>query len=74
LSYTFIFHKQFYFVVYGLKIIGHGNPDNNSESSCMSTFQETTEEAKSLSELHCFFTIFWIQCHRSLIPLLCLCT
>jgi hypothetical protein len=35
LSYTFIFHKQFYFVVSGLKIIGHGNPDNNLESPCI---------------------------------------
>jgi len=35
LSYTFIFRKQFYFVVSGLKIIGHGNPDNNLESSCI---------------------------------------
>jgi hypothetical protein len=26
---------QFYFVVSGLKIIGHGNPDNNLESPCM---------------------------------------
>jgi hypothetical protein len=32
LSYTFIYRKQFYFVVSGLKIIGHGNPDNNLES------------------------------------------
>jgi hypothetical protein len=36
LSYTFIFHKQFYFVVFGLKIVGHGNPDNNLESLCIS--------------------------------------
>jgi hypothetical protein len=35
LSYTFIFRKQFYFVVSGLKIIGHGNPDNNLESPCI---------------------------------------
>jgi hypothetical protein len=26
--------KQFYFVVSGLKIIGNGNSDNNSESHC----------------------------------------
>jgi hypothetical protein len=32
LSYTFIFRKQFYFVISGLKIICHGNPDNNLES------------------------------------------
>jgi hypothetical protein len=25
-------HAQLYFVVSGLKIIGHGNPDNNLES------------------------------------------
>jgi hypothetical protein len=25
------YHAQFYFVVSGLKIIGHGNPDNNLE-------------------------------------------
>jgi hypothetical protein len=36
ISYTFIFRKQFYFVVSGLKIIGQGNPDNNLESHCMS--------------------------------------
>jgi hypothetical protein len=35
LSYTFIFRKQFYFVVPGLKFIGHGNPDNNLESPCI---------------------------------------
>jgi hypothetical protein len=28
-------HSQFYFVVSGLKIIGHGNPDNNLESLCI---------------------------------------
>jgi hypothetical protein len=33
-TYVFIFHKQFYFVVSGLKIIGHGNPDKNLESLC----------------------------------------
>jgi hypothetical protein len=27
-------HMQFYFSVYGLKFIGHGNPDNNLESPC----------------------------------------
>jgi hypothetical protein len=35
LSYIFIFRKQFYSVVFGLKIISHGNPDNNSESHCI---------------------------------------
>jgi hypothetical protein len=35
LSYTFIFRKQFYFLISGLKIIGHGNPDNNLESPCI---------------------------------------
>jgi hypothetical protein len=29
-----MFRKQFYFVVSGLKIIGHGNPGNNLESLC----------------------------------------
>jgi hypothetical protein len=28
-------HVQFYFVVSGYKIIGHGNPDNNLESLCI---------------------------------------
>jgi hypothetical protein len=28
----FLIHKQFYFVTSNLKIIGHGNPDNNLES------------------------------------------
>jgi hypothetical protein len=32
----FIFRKQFYYVASSLKIIGHGNPDNNLESSCRS--------------------------------------
>jgi hypothetical protein len=27
-----IFRKQFYFIVSGLNIISHGNPDNNLES------------------------------------------
>jgi hypothetical protein len=29
-----MFRKQFYFVVSGLKITGHRNPDNNLESRC----------------------------------------
>jgi hypothetical protein len=33
-TYTFIFRKNFCFVVSDLKIIGHGNPDNNLESPC----------------------------------------
>jgi hypothetical protein len=36
-AFMFIFHKQFYFVVSGLKIICHGNPDNNLESLCIIT-------------------------------------
>jgi hypothetical protein len=36
MSFYFIFRKQFYFVVSGLKIIGYGNPDNNLESPCIS--------------------------------------
>jgi hypothetical protein len=28
-------HAQFYIVVTGLKIIGHGNPDNNLETHCI---------------------------------------
>jgi hypothetical protein len=35
---TFIFHKQFCFVVSGLKIIGHGNHDNNLELSCITHY------------------------------------
>jgi hypothetical protein len=31
----FVFHKQFYFIVSGLKIIGWGNPDNNLDSLCI---------------------------------------
>jgi hypothetical protein len=31
-SYTFIFRKQFYFIVSGLNNLGHGNTDNNLES------------------------------------------
>jgi hypothetical protein len=31
---TFVFRKQIYFVVSSLRIIGHGNPDNNLESHC----------------------------------------
>jgi hypothetical protein len=30
-------HARLYFVVSVLKIIGHGNPDNNIESHCIST-------------------------------------
>jgi hypothetical protein len=29
-----MFRKQFCSVISGLKIIGHGNPDNNLESHC----------------------------------------
>jgi hypothetical protein len=29
-----ILHAQFYFVVSGLKILGHGNTENNLESHC----------------------------------------
>jgi hypothetical protein len=36
LNYTLKFHKQFYFFISGLEIIGHGNPDNNLESFCIS--------------------------------------
>jgi hypothetical protein len=32
LSCVFIFHKQFHFIASGLKIIRHGNLDNNLES------------------------------------------
>jgi hypothetical protein len=35
LSCTFIFRKQFYFGFSGLKIIGHGHPDNNLGSPCI---------------------------------------
>jgi hypothetical protein len=35
LNYTFVFRKPFYFVAFGLKIIGHQNPDNNLESLCI---------------------------------------
>jgi hypothetical protein len=38
MSYTFIFHQQYYFVISGLKIIGHGNPDNNIESFWITGF------------------------------------
>jgi hypothetical protein len=34
-SYVFIFRQQLYFVFFNLKIIGHGNPDNNLESHCI---------------------------------------
>jgi hypothetical protein len=36
LSYIFIFRKQFYTIAFGLKIIGHGNPDSNLELPCTS--------------------------------------
>jgi hypothetical protein len=29
-------HEEFYFVVFGVKIITHGNPDSNIESRCIS--------------------------------------
>jgi hypothetical protein len=31
-----MFRKQFYFVASGLKILGHGKPDSNLESSYIS--------------------------------------
>jgi hypothetical protein len=37
-SYTFIFHNQFCYALSGLKIIFHGNTDNNLESSCITLF------------------------------------
>jgi hypothetical protein len=52
LSYTFIFHKQFYFVVSGLKIIGHGNPDNNLESPCTSLAKGGTSRKRPSPHLH----------------------
>jgi hypothetical protein len=36
--YTFIFCKQFYFIVSGFKITGNRNPDNNLESPCTLKF------------------------------------
>jgi succinate dehydrogenase/fumarate reductase-like Fe-S protein len=41
LELVFIFHKQFYYVVSGLKIVGYGNPDNSFESSCTYEVCET---------------------------------
>jgi hypothetical protein len=35
LSYTVIFRKKFYFVVFGLKITGRENLDNTLESTCV---------------------------------------
>jgi hypothetical protein len=35
LNYSFIFRNQFYFIVSGLKIIGHGNTGNNLELHCI---------------------------------------
>jgi hypothetical protein len=40
LNYTFIFRQQFYFIISGLKITGHGNPDNNLESPCVTSGQD----------------------------------
>jgi hypothetical protein len=34
-EYNFIFGKSFVFIISGLKIIDHGNRDNNLESFCM---------------------------------------
>jgi hypothetical protein len=42
---TFILRKQFHFV-FGLKIIGHGNPDSNLESPCRTTDKSTTEGSR----------------------------
>jgi hypothetical protein len=36
--YTFIFHNQFHFIDFCLKIIGQRNPDNNLESFCTSKY------------------------------------
>jgi hypothetical protein len=38
LSYTFIFREKFYFILFDLKIIGHGNTDNILESLCILIF------------------------------------
>jgi hypothetical protein len=45
LGYTFIFRKQFYFVVSGLEIIGHGNTDSNLESPCILKFNSYSAES-----------------------------
>jgi hypothetical protein len=49
----------FYFVISGLKIIGHGNPDINLESLCIQSCQNITQEKRgdstdSTSKLHIY--------------------
>jgi hypothetical protein len=67
LSYTFIFRKQFYFVVTSLKIIGHGNPDNDSESLCISYFDEYEKLYKIRPSFYCSSAayIIYILIHES---------
>jgi hypothetical protein len=38
MNYTFIFRQQVYFILSDLKFIGHGNPDNNLESLCITSY------------------------------------
>jgi hypothetical protein len=38
-SYVLIFLKQFYFLIFGLKIIRRENPENNFESLCISRLE-----------------------------------
>jgi len=54
--------KQFYFVVSGLKIIGHGNPDNNLESPYISYLNLTTDIIKTCKII--------MQCHTELYDVL----
>jgi hypothetical protein len=46
LSYTFMLHEQFHFVISGLKIISHGNYNNNLESSYIIKIIEMSLNAK----------------------------
>jgi hypothetical protein len=54
LSYIFIFHQQFYFEFPGLKIIGHGNSDNNFESPCIivTVYNDSPSLRTTLSQIN----------------------
>jgi hypothetical protein len=55
----FILHTQFYFVAFGLKIIGHRNPDNNLESAYILILKDVRENEFDYEKYKkCLFQLF----------------
>lgn len=52
LSYTFIFHNQFYSVASSLKILGYGKPNSNLESHCIPYISITLHMRMRCEVLH----------------------